>query len=87
MTIICYHRDISTGTGDDVAKQSVDYFSYLLRLWRTGKESAWKASLEDPQTGERRGFGSLEALVHFLQQQLSEGCGALEDLNTHSQPK
>jgi hypothetical protein len=48
-------------------ERPVEYFSYLLRMWRTGKESAWRASLEDPQTGERVGFGSLEALWEFLQ--------------------
>ena len=73
--------------GGNVKKCPVDYLSYMLRLWRTGKESAWKASLEDPQTGERRGFGSLNALVHFLQQQLIDGCSVMEDLGTHSPPK
>jgi len=47
-------------------ERPVEYFSYLLRMWRTGKESAWRASLEDPRTGERLGFGSLEALWAFL---------------------
>ena len=47
-------------------ERPVEYFSYLLRMWRTGKESAWRASLEDPRTGERLGFGSLEALCEFL---------------------
>ena len=45
-----------------------DYVSYLLRLWRTSKENPWRASLEDPRTGERVGFGSLEALWEFLQE-------------------
>jgi hypothetical protein len=47
-------------------ERPVDYFSYLLRMWRTGENSAWRASLEDPQTGERVGFRSLEALWSFL---------------------
>jgi hypothetical protein len=47
-------------------ERPVEYFSYLLRMWRTGEHSAWRASLEDPQTGERRGFGSLEALLSYL---------------------
>jgi len=47
-------------------KQPGDYVSYLLRLWRTSKENPWRASLEDPRTGERLGFGSLEALWEFL---------------------
>jgi hypothetical protein len=40
----------------------------LLRLWSAGgAESAyWQASLDDPHTGERIGFGSLEDLFAFL---------------------
>ena len=35
--------------------------SYLLRLWKTrrGEEGVWWASLEDPHTGQRRGFARL----------------------------
>jgi hypothetical protein len=45
------------------------YFSYLLRLWLAGDDdrSEWRIALIDPQTGERRGFISLEALTAFLQ--------------------
>ena len=49
--------------------KSRPYIAYLLRLWRvagTG-QAVWRASLEDPHTGERRGFGSLNELVAFLQ--------------------
>ena len=44
------------------------YLSYLLRLWQagTGPEMVWRASLQDPHTGELRGFRSLEDLVEFL---------------------
>lgn len=47
------------------------YRSYLLRLWQTrdGEDQVWRASLETPGTGERRGFASLEDLVDFLQAQ------------------
>jgi len=31
----------------------------------------WRFSLEDPRTGRRRGFASLEALVVFLQAELA----------------
>jgi len=50
-------------------ERPVEYFSYLLRMWRTGEHSAWRASLEDPQTGERLGFGSLEKLLAFLRKE------------------
>jgi len=47
-------------------ERPVEYFSYLLRMWRTGEKSAWRSSLEDPRTGKRVGFGSLEALLSYL---------------------
>jgi hypothetical protein len=44
------------------------YYSYLLRVWLAGDSDQphWRASLEDTHTGERRGFGSLEALCEYL---------------------
>lgn len=47
------------------------YLSYLLRLWQTSdrEDAVWRASLESPGTGERRGFASLEDLFDFLQAQ------------------
>ena len=32
-------------------------------------EATWRASLENPQTGERHGFASLDAMVAFLRRQ------------------
>ncbi len=49
-----------------------DYFSYLLRFWRTGPDRPWRASLEDSRTGERWGFGSLEALQEFLRYRMCQ---------------
>lgn len=45
-----------------------DKFSLLVRLWNdtSREEPAWRASIEDPTTGERKGFASLEALIQFL---------------------
>jgi len=51
------------------------YFSYLLRLWNAGEDAGtmvWQASLEDPLTGQRNGFSTLEALYHFLQEQIQQ---------------
>ena len=47
------------------------YFSFLLRMWEVDGEGVptWRASLEDPRTGERMGFASLESLFVFLWQQ------------------
>lgn len=59
-------RDSSMRRGDQVPH----YFSYLLRMWQTadGEEHVWRASLESPGSGERRGFSSLAALVEYLEQ-------------------
>ena len=54
------------------------YRSYLLRLWqvfdhRPDARLVVRCSLEDPHTGERRGFASLEALSTFLHDELVVG--------------
>lgn len=54
--------------------------SYMLRLWCADELEAgnWHASLEDPFTGERIGFATLEQLFAFLMEQ-SEGYGDTPD--------
>lgn len=51
------------------------YLSYLLRLWQTSDdgEQIWRASLESPGTGERRGFASIEDLICFLRDRTGLG--------------
>jgi hypothetical protein len=46
------------------------YVSYLLRLWREkgGQVTLWRASVQDPHTGERVGFAHLDELVAFLRE-------------------
>jgi len=53
-------------------KKRPRYLSYLLRLWQTSDEGAqvWRASLESPGTGERRGFAGLQDLFAFLEAQI-----------------
>jgi hypothetical protein len=47
-----------------------DYQSYLLRLWWAKEgEEGWRASLESAQTGERRGFATLDALFDYVRSQ------------------
>ena len=50
------------------------YCAYLLRCWREPEPSlsAWRFSLEDPHTGERLAFATFEALIIFLDRQLSD---------------
>ncbi len=44
------------------------YRSFLLRLWRReGGPEGLHALLEDPVTGERVGFSSLQALMTYLE--------------------
>jgi hypothetical protein len=48
------------------------YQAYLLRCWRErdrrpGGAECWRFTLEDPHTGERRGFVGLDSLVAFLE--------------------
>jgi len=55
----------------------------MLRLWPVEQdgEMVWRASLESPLTGERRGFATLEALIAFLQAEIirAEGPKKPED--------
>ncbi|MGD2166435.1 MAG: hypothetical protein PVH50_13005 [Anaerolineae bacterium] len=48
------------------------YISYLVRLWPIADsgELVWRASLESPRTGERRGFADLSALCAFLEREV-----------------
>ena len=47
------------------------YRSYLLRLWHAETlDVCWRASLEDPRTGERIGFACLEQLFAYLMEQV-----------------
>jgi hypothetical protein len=61
------------------------YLAYLVRLWQVnhGGEAAWYASIEDPHTGERRGFASLNALFAFLHDQTRESpvAGSLDSMS------
>ena len=55
------------------------YLAYLLRIWQEHQngKTVWRASLEEPRTGERHGFANLTLLVDYLNGQLQEnenGC-------------
>lgn len=59
------------------------YLAYLLRLWQEGASPGsealpgseqggaplWRASLERPQSDERRSFGNLADLFNFLEEE------------------
>ena len=52
-------------------KKSLNYYSYLLRLWREGDTAPWRASLEDPHTGQRRNFARLQDLFEVIEEETS----------------
>ena len=59
-----------------LSRDAPHYHAYLLRWWQAAgadglADLAWRFSLEDPCTGERRGFASLDGLVAFLQAELA----------------
>ena len=56
----------------------MDKFSYMLRGWIESQPSGrdppvWRFSLQDPSTGVRRGFASLDELIFFLERLLANG--------------
>ena len=51
--------------------QPPSYRTYLIRCWEERSRdptlpTVWRFSLEDPHTGQRRGFASLQDMVAFL---------------------
>ena len=64
-------------------------FVQLLTMWCERPADAhqaalWRFSLKDVHTGERRGFGSLEALTAFLQAQMADTDPVPPDNPSHS---
>jgi hypothetical protein len=50
------------------AEEQPDYHAYLLRMWReNARRVTWRASLESPHSGLRKGFASLGELFTFLE--------------------
>ena len=62
----------------EINSGEMGYRSFLLRLWQVDTEGkrAWRFSLENSATGERRGFANLGELLVFL---LNEVCDGQED--------
>jgi len=59
-----------------LSRDAPHYLAYLLRWWQAAgadglADQVWRFSLEDPSTGERRGFASFEALLVFLRAELA----------------
>jgi hypothetical protein len=64
-----------------MTKEQGHYLSFLLRLWRAGGdgEPVWRASLENPHTGEHLGFANLRELFAYLEAQIEETALASEE--------
>ncbi|GMR10515.1 MAG: hypothetical protein BMS9Abin28_1336 [Anaerolineae bacterium] len=43
------------------------YRAYLLRMWREPQARRWRVTLEEPNSEKRRAFGSIQAMIQFLQ--------------------
>ena len=54
--------------------EGVKNYSFLLRLWQVpaNEEHDWRILLENVQTGEKRGFASLEDFLVYLSQVTAE---------------
>ena len=48
------------------------YYALLLRMWRTGPQGPWRASLENADTGERIGFSCLADVCAYLLERADE---------------
>ena len=49
-------------------KKQAGYYSFLLRLWQVKEDGGqeWRATLENVESGEKRGFTNVEDLLAYL---------------------
>jgi len=60
-----------------ILNQPPRYRSYLLIFWEERRQdlsspTLWRFRLEDPHTGQWRGFASLDALIAALEQEMAD---------------
>jgi hypothetical protein len=53
-------------------REKNSYHSYLLRLWKDGDNTPWRASLEDPRNGTQLNFAELKQLIVYLEKETGE---------------
>ncbi|MFV2045060.1 MAG: hypothetical protein ACC700_17715 [Anaerolineales bacterium] len=58
------------------------YRAYLLRMWREPGDGRWRVTLEQPNSEKRRAFGSIQAMIQFLQALTAEEEHAAPDTRT-----
>jgi hypothetical protein len=57
----------------DTTARPPRYHTFLLSLWaEAGGAPSWRCSLENPHTGERMGFTSLEELAGYLRDWMTQ---------------
>jgi len=44
----------------------MDYYAYVIRIWRENEMNPWRITLDDPSAAQRRQFDSLDALCEFI---------------------
>ncbi len=74
---------------NDEAIRHGAYLAYLLRMWLAGSrdgQPVWRASLENPHTGERLAFGDVDALFAFLAEKANSPMGAKNESKTSERP-
>ena len=54
-------------------ERHADYHAYLLRVWREGTHTPWRASLQSTATERVYQFATLEALFAFLDVRMTDG--------------
>ena len=62
------------------------YQVYVLRLWQEPGEpeehsATWRFVLEEPKTGQRRGFADFSTLIDFLKSEMQ-----MQELNEKGKP-
>jgi len=64
-------QETATWATQIMVEKQREYLAYMLRIWsvRDNGKILWRASVENAQTGERRGFASLGDLFEYLQSQ------------------
>ncbi len=45
------------------------YHAFLIRLWQEG-DTIWRATLEDPHTGQRHAFADVDSLLMYIRHQV-----------------
>ena len=57
--------------GTRMREEHHHYTSYILRLWQVSNDEqpVWHASLEDPLSGQRMAFATLDDLCAFLREE------------------